>query len=264
VKEVDIHTPRTRTRIHTRILAHACAALKGGGVGALHMHPFVKFTNSASLKHRCGQRSVALKQLPPREKRMVEKIIETSPPIHKSSLKVLQRVFQHPISHDLQWNDLKKLFVNFGAEILQGGGKVDDEEAQLHKTPKNTCVLLRGHKQVFHHRSVPTELAMGHSLSEHEVLEARRFLRRAFEYEAEPDSIKRLVIVVDNTHARLFTLCEEHRNGPICLCSRLLQKQASKSKQAKAKASKQKQASKSKQAKVSASKCKRKRKSRQN
>ena len=69
---------------------------------------------------------------------------------HKHA-KILEKFFHHPISNDIQWNELMKLFQGLGAniEINKHSGKT---YITLHESeiilPKQTHKLISNHKEV--------------------------------------------------------------------------------------------------------------------
>ncbi|MBE9526233.1 MAG: hypothetical protein IME94_04580 [Proteobacteria bacterium] len=69
---------------------------------------------------------------------------------HKHT-KILEKIFHHPISHDIQWNEVMKLFRGLDAviEINKHSGKttinLNDSSIIL---PKQTHKLVSNHKEV--------------------------------------------------------------------------------------------------------------------
>ncbi len=69
---------------------------------------------------------------------------------HKHA-KILEKFFHHPISNDIQWNELMKLFQGLGAniEINKHSGKtyITLHESEI-TLPKQTHKLISNHKEV--------------------------------------------------------------------------------------------------------------------
>mgnify|MGYP001111099211 CR=1 FL=1 len=55
----------------------------------------------------------------------------------KKQAKVLQQIFNHPISGNIKWNDIVSLFLTLGADISEAEGS-------------RVCVRLFGDRRVFH------------------------------------------------------------------------------------------------------------------
>lgn len=55
----------------------------------------------------------------------------------KKQAKVLQQIFNHPISGNIKWNDIVSLFLTLGADISEAEGS-------------RVCVRLFGDCRVFH------------------------------------------------------------------------------------------------------------------
>ncbi|MCU7834648.1 MAG: hypothetical protein KZQ83_05260 [gamma proteobacterium symbiont of Taylorina sp.] len=69
---------------------------------------------------------------------------------HKHS-KILEKFFHHPISNDIQWNEVMKLFKGLGAtiEVNKHSGKTNISLDELSIIlPKQTHKLISNHKEV--------------------------------------------------------------------------------------------------------------------
>jgi len=69
---------------------------------------------------------------------------------HKHA-KILEKIFHHPISHDIQWNEVMKLFKGLDAtiEINKHSGKtiVSFDELSI-VLPKQTHKIVSNHKEI--------------------------------------------------------------------------------------------------------------------
>ncbi|HEV2600706.1 MAG TPA: type II toxin-antitoxin system HicA family toxin [Candidatus Babeliales bacterium] len=74
--------------------------------------------------------------------------------------KTLEQIFKNPVQSSVKWSDIEKLFIGFGAEILEGNGS-------------RVRILLLGVKAVFHRPHPQKETDKGALLS------VRQFLKNA-------------------------------------------------------------------------------------
>lgn len=103
--------------------------------------------------------------------------------LHPHEQRTIDQVFQHPISHNLEWRDIKAMFASLGDVEQEHNG--------------NLKVVVSGHSLVF---NSPKDNGVA---SADEVMEIRHFLQ-ANEVRGKKEMGTDLLVVLDHHHASIF------------------------------------------------------------
>jgi hypothetical protein len=113
-----------------------------------------------------------------------------------SHQKVYQRVFEHPMPHNLQWRDVRSMF-----EAMKDANTVEDEKGNVKVTRNGQTLML--------HRPRGKDLA-----DKRELMQVRHFLERSGVPVLQPMKAgAHLLVVIDHREARIFS-AELHGSVP--------------------------------------------------
>jgi hypothetical protein len=111
--------------------------------------------------------------------------MHTTPPLTGSHLRTYDRIFQHPISHNLEWRDVRSLLAKLGEIVQEHNG--------------NLTVTRNGQSLVLHAPRTKDVAEMD------EIMTLRHFLKRS--ETAEPAAAEKEIhwlLVIDHHEARIF------------------------------------------------------------
>jgi hypothetical protein len=111
--------------------------------------------------------------------------MNSTPPLTGSHLRTYDRIFQHPISHNLEWQDVRSLLAKLGEVVQEHNG--------------NLAVTRNGQSLVLHAPRTKDVAEMD------EVMTLRHFLQRSEKAES-PAAAKEIhwLVVIDHHEARIF------------------------------------------------------------
>ena len=113
------------------------------------------------------------------------KIMTLNPPLTGSHLRTYERIFQHPISHNLEWRDVRALLGKLGEVVEEPNG--------------NLKVTRNGQSMVLHSTSAKDVTEMD------EVMALRHFLERSESPSAGANGKEtHWLLVIDHHEARIF------------------------------------------------------------
>ncbi len=120
--------------------------------------------------------------------------MKSIPPLHGSHLKTYEKLFQHPLSHNLEWHDVQTMLGKLCEMTVDANGHV--------------CVARNGHTLVLRRPKTKDLTDM------HELKQIRQFLERS---ETElpstpPDS--HVLVVMSHHEARVFHSVEPGSRRP--------------------------------------------------
>lgn len=108
-----------------------------------------------------------------------------TPPLHGSHLRTYERIFQHPLSHNLEWREVRTMLGRLGEVNEESNGHV--------------AVVRNGHTLSLH-RSHSKDIT-----DVHELMEIRHFLERSETPLSEPaDQAGHVLVVISHHEARVF------------------------------------------------------------
>src|SRR5580658_507167 len=111
--------------------------------------------------------------------------MNSTPPLTGSHLRTYRTIFQHPISHNLEWRAVRAL--------LEKLGRVDEE-------PNGNLKVIRNGQALVLHPPRSKEVA-----EEHELMALRHFLQRSETAAPEMDQKEaQWVVVIDHREARIY------------------------------------------------------------
>lgn len=108
----------------------------------------------------------------------------TNPTLSGSHLRTYEKLFQHPLPHNLEWHDVRTMLAKLGQLTDEANGHID--------------IVRNGHTLVLH-RPHTKDLT-----DEHELMALRHFIERSGSPVAPPGATGHVMVEISHHEARIF------------------------------------------------------------